>query len=99
MSLATHSPLPPSLPDAIMQVYTESEQKQNPSVSCLNRFPFAFVDNRQIQDSGSVLFANASNSPITGGTFGVSLSCALFKQFERLLLLITCNLAHVYSHS
>ena len=39
MSLATHSPLSPTLPDAIMQVSGESEQ--NPSVSSLNCLPLA----------------------------------------------------------
>ena len=42
MSLDTHRPLSPSLPDAIMQVSTESEQ--NLSVSCLNFLPLAFAD-------------------------------------------------------
>ena len=41
MSLATHSPLSPSLPDAIMQVSTESEQ--NFSVSYLNRLLLALL--------------------------------------------------------
>jgi hypothetical protein len=96
MSSATYSPLPPSLPDAIMRWQVSTESEQNLSVSYLNRFPFAFADNlsRRIQNSGSVLFANASN-PSTGGTFGVSLS---YKQFSWLLLLITCNLAHVFGH-
>jgi hypothetical protein len=74
MSLATHSPLLPSLPDVITQV---SESEQNLSVSCLNYFPLAFTDNCQIQDSSSGLFANASNILITGGTFVVSRSCAI----------------------
>ena len=77
MSSVTHSPLSPSLPDAIMQVFTESEQK--PSVSCLHRLPSAFVNNCQIKDSGSGFFMNATNTLITGGTF-VSLSCGLYKQ-------------------
>ena len=72
MSLATHRPLLPSLPDAIMQVSTELEQ--NLSVSCLNRLPLAFADNRQIQDPGSGFFGNAQYILITGGTFVVSLS-------------------------
>jgi hypothetical protein len=72
MSLAIHSPLSPTLPDAIMQV---EESGQNLSVSCFNRghLPLAFADqkNRQIQDSGSGLFANAENILITDGTFVV----------------------------
>jgi hypothetical protein len=80
MSLATHSQLLPLSPDALMQVSTESEQIL--SVSYFNRFPFAFADNRQIQDSGSGLFANAPNTLITGGAIDVSLSCRLYKQFS-----------------
>ena len=49
---------------------------------CWNYLPLAFADNRQIQDSGSGLFAYARNTLITGGTFVVSLSCGpgLYKQ-------------------
>ena len=75
MSLATHSPLP----DAIMQVFAESEQ--NVSVSCLNHLPLSFADNRQIQDTGMGLLANPQNMLITGGTFVlVNPSCGLYKQ-------------------
>ena len=77
MSLATHSSLLPLLPDAIMQV---SKSEQNLSVSYLNSLPLAFADNRQIQDSGAALFANARNALITGSTSRVSLSCG-YKQF------------------
>ena len=82
MSLATRSPLSPSLPDVTMQVSRESEQ--NSSVSCLNHLPLAFADNCQIQDSGSALFANNQNVLITGGTFVavVSLSCRLYSQLK-----------------
>ena len=76
MSSATCSLSLPSLPDAIMQVSTESEQ--NLSVSCSNYSPLAFADNCQVQDSGSSLFANVQNIVITGGTFVVSLSCRLY---------------------
>ena len=69
----TGSPLSPSVPDAITQVSTESEQ--NISVSCLIHMLLAFADDCQIQDSGSGFFANAQNILITGGTFVVSLSC------------------------
>jgi hypothetical protein len=76
MSLATHSPLSPLLPDAIMQLSTELDQHL--SVNCLNRLPSAFVYNCQIQDSDLGLFANARNILITGGTFVVvSLSQAV----------------------
>ena len=78
MSLATNSPLLPSLPDATTQASTESEQKL--SVSCLNRFPSNFADNCQIQDSGLGLLGNPQNVLVTGGTFVVvSLSCRLHK--------------------
>ena len=77
MSSATHSPLSPALPDAIMQVSTELEQ--NPSVSCLDHLPLAFPDYHQIQVSGSGLFPNAQNILITGGII-VSLSCGLYRQ-------------------
>ena len=65
MFLVTYTPLSPSLPDAIMK---------NLSVSYLNSFRLrCFADNRQIQDSGSGLFANTRNSLlITEGTFTVS---------------------------
>ena len=69
MSLATHSPLLPLLPDAIMQVPRELEQDL--SVSCLNCLPLAFADNCQIRDSDSGFFADAQNVLITGGTFVV----------------------------
>ena len=77
MSLATHSPLSPSLPDVIMQAPWEDL-----SVSCLNCLPLAFADNRQIRDSGSGFFANAQNVLITGGTFVVSLSYGLHKPLK-----------------
>ena len=77
MPLATHRPQSPSLPNAIMQVSTESEK--NLSVSCLNRLPLAFANNYQIQDFGSGLFSNVQNILITGGIF-VRLSCGLYKQ-------------------
>ena len=77
MSLASDSSL---LPDVIMQVSTESEQ--NLPVSCFSRFPFAFADDRQIQNSDSGLSPNALNTLITGGT-RVSLSCGLYKQFSQ----------------
>ena len=78
MSLATHSPLSPSLPDAIMQEVS-SESEQDLSVSCLNRLPLGFADNSQIQDSSSGLFGNPQNVLITGGTIVVvSLSCGLY---------------------
>ena len=80
MSLATHSPLLPLLPDAIMQVPRESEQDL--SVSYLNCLPLAFADNFQIRDSGSGFFANAQNVLVTGGTFVVSLSYGLYKLLE-----------------
>ena len=74
--MSTHSPFSPSLPDAIMQVSTESEQ--NLSVSCLNRLPLVFTDNCWNQGSGSGFFANAQNIVINDGTFVVvSLSCAV----------------------
>ena len=78
MSLATHSPS--SLPDAMIQVSMESEQSL--PVSCLIRLPLAFTNNlnRQIQDSGSGIFANAKNVLITGGIFVVSYSCRLYEQ-------------------
>ena len=76
MSLAMHSPLPPSLPNAIMRVSTESEQTF--SVSYLNCLPFVFAD--RFQDSGSGLLANAQNILITGGTFVVGLFRRLYKQ-------------------
>ena len=75
MYSATHSPLLPSVPDAITQVSTESEQ--NISVSYLNHMLLDFTNDRQIQDSGAGFFANAQNTLITGGTFVVSLSCGL----------------------
>ena len=75
MYLATHSPLLPSVPDAITQASTESEE--NISVSCLNDILLAFTYDRQVQDSGSGFFANAQNILITGGTFVVSFSCRL----------------------
>ena len=82
MSLATHSPLSPSLPDAMMQVSGESEQSL--SVSCLNPLAWLLLTIAWlIQDSGlasSALFANIQNLLITGGTFVVSLSCGLHKQ-------------------
>ena len=77
MSLATHSPLSPSLPDAIVQISRESEQ--NLSVSYLYCLPLAFADNHQIQDPGSGLFPNAQNILITDSII-VSLSCKLYKQ-------------------
>ena len=67
MSSVTHSPLSPSLPDAMMQVSTESDR--DISVSCLYCLPLGFADNYQIQDSGSGFFVNARNTLITGGTF------------------------------
>ena len=76
MSMATHSPLSPLLPDTIMQVSTKSDQ--NLSVSCLNHLPQEFADICQIQDSGSGFFVNARNTIITGGNFVVSLSCMLY---------------------
>ena len=89
MSLATHTPLSPSLPNAISQ-----ELEQYLSVSCLNHLPVAFVDNSQIQDSGSGLFANAQNVLITGGTFiVVCLSCLLYKQ----LIIVHILLPEQYS--
>jgi hypothetical protein len=95
MSLAIHSPLSPSLPDAnIMQVSTKSEQ--NPSVSCLNYFPVTFADNCQIQDSGSGFFANAQNITITGGNFVVSLSCGLYKQLIIIHILSEQYSIHQY---
>ena len=80
MSLVTHSPLLPMLPNPIMQVSMESEQ--NPSVSCLSYLPLIFADNLliQVQNSGLGLFAYAQNTLITGGTFVVSLSWGLYKQ-------------------
>ena len=83
MSLATHSPLSPSLPNAIMQVSTESEQTF--SVSYLNYLPLVFTD--RFQDSGSGLFANAQNILITGGTFIVGLFCSLYKQLMTVHIL------------
>ena len=74
MPLATHSPLSPLFPDTIFR-----ESEQNLSVSSLNRLRLAFADNRQIQNSGLGVFANAQNVLITGGTF-VSLSCGLYTQ-------------------
>ena len=79
MSSATSSPVLPSLPDAIMQV---SESEHNLSVSCLNCLLLDLADNCQIQNSGSALFANAQNVLITGGTFVISFSCGLYKQFS-----------------
>ena len=87
MSLATHSPLSPSLPDAIMQVPRESEQDL--FVSCLNCLPLAFADNHQIRDSGLGFFANAQNVLITGGTFVVRLSYGLSKPLKIVHILST----------
>ena len=79
-----HSPLPPSLPNAIMRVSTESEQTF--SVSYLNCLPFVFAD--RFQDSGSGLFANPQNLLITGGTFiVVSLWCGLYEQLKIIHIL------------
>jgi hypothetical protein len=73
VSLGTHNPSSPSLPDAIIQVSRESEQ--NLSVSCFNRLPLHSDDKCRIQDSGCPgLLANSRNTLITGGTFVVSLS-------------------------
>ena len=77
MSLATHSPSSPLLPDAVMQVFRESEQ--NISVSCLNHLPLAFADNRHIQDSGLGPISKAQNVLITGGVI-VSFFCGLYQQ-------------------
>ena len=77
MSLAADAPLSPSLPDAIMQVSTEPEQNQRVSVRYLNRFPLTFAEVPWIQESGLGFFAYAHNTLITGGTFIVSLSCAV----------------------
>ena len=75
MSSVTHRPLLPLLPNAMMQVSTESER--NLSVSCLYSLPSAFVHNYQIQDSGSGFFVNAGNTLITGGTFVGLFMCAV----------------------
>ena len=73
-----HSTLSPTLPDAVMQVSTESEQ--NHSVSYLNCLPLDFADNCQIRDSVSGLFGNVQNVLIPGGNFVVvSFSCGLYK--------------------
>ena len=73
-----HSTLSPTLPDAVMQVSTESEQ--NHSVSYLNCLPLDFADNCQIRDSVSGLFGNVQNVLISGGNFVVvSFSCGLYK--------------------
>ena len=71
MSLA-HSPIPPMLPDGLMQ-----ESEQNLSVSYLN-LPLLLLNNCQFQVSGSGFFANAQNVLVTGGIFvQVSSSCRL----------------------
>ena len=61
------------------------------SLSCVNRLPLPFADNRQIQDSGSGLFANAQNILITGGTFVVCLSCGLYKRLIMIYLPEQCQ--------
>ena len=50
-----------------------SESAQKLSVSCWDRLPLAFTDNRQIQESDSALNTNAPNTLATGSTFRVSL--------------------------
>ena len=88
MSLATHSPLSSSSPDAVLHV-SAGESKQDLSVSCLNCLPLAFDDNCRIQESGSGLLANSRNTVITGGIFVVSLSCGVYKQLIIIHILST----------
>ena len=76
MSLASDNPLSPPFHDAI-QVSRESEQNL---CELLKLFALGFCYNRQIQESGSGIFANARGVIITGSTFIVSLSCRLYKQ-------------------
>ena len=53
-------------PTAAFATEAYPEFEQNLSVSCYRRFPLAFANNCQIQDSGSGLLASAPNTLITG---------------------------------
>ena len=95
MSLATRNPLPPLLPDTIMQVPRKSEQ--NFSVSCLNCLPLTLcVENCQIRDSGSGLLANSENVLITNSTFViVSLPRGLYNQLIIVHILSARTIFHL----